>query len=118
MIEIKTIPHTQQRYQTVGDYWEDKDGTHIRVSALDDLRYEYLITIHEVVEYFLVKLSGIPISEIDAFDIAFSGDGEPGDDPKAPYFMAHQIATLIERTCAFAMGVLWKDYEKAVESVV
>ncbi|MES2006869.1 MAG: hypothetical protein V4436_02040 [Patescibacteria group bacterium] len=119
MIEIKTIPHNEQRYDTVGDYWEDAEGAHIRVSAMEDLRYEYLVAIHELVEYFLVKLAGVSIDTIDSFDKNFEdarlsgNEDEPGDDLQSPYFMQHQVATMVERICAFAMGVLWAEYEKA-----
>jgi hypothetical protein len=31
-ITIKTIPHSQQRYNTVGDWYRDGDGWQVRVS--------------------------------------------------------------------------------------
>ena len=39
-IEIKSIPHDQHRYETVGDYWDDGTGTHIRVSEVGNEDYE------------------------------------------------------------------------------
>jgi len=118
-LDIKTIPHSEQRYPTVGDYWEEGKVTHVRISAMDDERYEWLVLIHELVEYFLVKLAGIPLSAVDEFDMAWEKkeprpEGEPGDSTESPYFMAHQTATMVERICAFAFGVLWRDYEKVV----
>jgi hypothetical protein len=120
-ISIQTIPHNEQRYDTCGDYWEEENPclTQFRISEMTDTRYEYLILLHELVEYFLLKLQGVPLSLVDEFDISFEKSrpegnlDEPGDDPTAPYFMQHQLATAIERLCALFFGVLWKEYEQA-----
>lgn len=123
-IVINTIPHKEQRYPTCGDYWEnDKGDVYFAISEMDDQRYEYLVLVHELVEYFLVKLAGVPLYAIDDFDKHFESEralgntDEPGDDQKAPYFMQHQLATVIERVFAVMLGVLWKDYEKAVNAL-
>ena len=119
-IKIQTIPHDKQRYPTAGDYWELGGTTYFTISELADERYEWLVLIHELVEYFIVKISGIAITHIDQFDMQFELErapgnlDEPGDDPRSPYFMAHQVASMVERICAFAFGVLWKDYEGAI----
>ncbi len=128
-INIQTIPHQEQRYNTVGDYWERQtpEGAtvvEVRISVLPNPLFERLILIHELVEYFLVSLAGIPIQAIDDFDIAFEAQrepsdlGEPGDQRQAPYYHQHQMATVIERLCAFLLGVDWQDYEDAVNSLV
>lgn len=120
-IRVLTIPHKKQRYATVGDYYEKKEFgktvVHFRISALPDPRYEQLILIHELVEYFLVKLLCISLKEIDDFDTSFQGEGDPGDDFNAPYYFQHQTASAVERICAVAMGVRWLDYEKAMVSL-
>lgn len=114
-IEIKTIPHKEQRYDTVGDYYETPEGLKLRVSEQDNPFYEMLITIHELVEYALIKAKGISIEAIDDFDMAFKGEGEPGDDPESPYYHEHQMASIVERQVCEAMGVKWCDYDRAVE---
>jgi hypothetical protein len=43
---------------------------------------------------------GVSFKAIDRFDMNFKGDGEPGDDPRAPYYRQHQFATQIERLLA------------------
>ena len=59
-INIETIPHGDQRYPTVGDYWDDENGVmQVRVSDMKDWRYEALVIIHELVEMFLTKHRGI-----------------------------------------------------------
>lgn len=44
-------------------------------------------------------------------------DREPGDDPAAPYFEGHQFATKIEKLTARELGVDWKVYETAINSL-
>ncbi len=119
-IDIQAIPHSSQRYETAGDYYETKDGLKIRVSLMDDPRYEFLIALHELVEAKLCEHRGVQIADIDAFDFAFEagrmpGDTtEPGDDVNAPYFKEHQVATIIERLVAGELGVNWERYSQAV----
>lgn len=120
-IRIVTIPHKEQRYNTCGDYLEMNDGsTLFLISKLKDKRYEYLVLIHELVEYFLVKRAQISLKKIDDFDIKFektrkSGNtDEPGDCPAAPYYVQHQAAILVERLFAFILGVNWNHYDKTV----
>ncbi len=126
-LDIRTIPHNEQRYDTAGDYYEEGGTTNFRISKLGDSRYEQLVLIHELVEYFLVKLAGIPLSKIDEFDKSFESDmyiedgllfeenwGEPGDSPQSPYYRQHQMASIVERMCAFFFNVKWVDYDGAV----
>lgn len=117
IINFKTIPHADQRYETVGDYWEDGDTIHFRVSHLSDPRYEWLVFLHELVENALRKFAGISIVEIDAFDLAYEGDGEPGMDRAAPYYWQHRMADIVERAAAFALGVDWTAYGREVDSL-
>ena len=59
-ITIKTIQHSKQRYDTCGDWWFDKKGNlQIRVSDMDNWKYEYLVGDHEVREALLCKDRGI-----------------------------------------------------------
>jgi hypothetical protein len=125
-IEIKMIPHSEQRYATCGDYVEDNDVVRFRVSELGDWKFEYLIAIHELIEYTLARTKGITVAEIDAFDRQFEkdrdaglhfADEEPGFDPEAPYFREHALATKIERMLAIEMGIDWDDYTKRVNAL-
>ena len=120
-INIKTISHKEQRYNTAGDYWEDEEGViQFRISSFPDHRYEQLVLIHELVEYFLLALAKVAIAEVDLFDLKFEenrkpGDiAEPGDDPDAPYFHQHQAASIVERVFAGILKVDWTQYDKAV----
>ena len=70
-INIKTIPHDQQRYDTVGDYWMDhvSGELQIRVSDMSNWRYEALVAFHELAEYLQITHQEILIDEIDRYDI-------------------------------------------------
>ena len=124
---IKTIPHKSQRYETCGDYYDGLFGvTHFRISKMDNPDYEFLISIHEQIEHYLIQKRGLPISEIDAFDIMFEKereaglhtiDEEPGFDPRSPYLDEHAFATLIERQLADKLQVDWQKYSDTVNNL-
>ena len=121
-IEIKTIPHDQQRYDTVGDYWIDPQSgkLQIRVSEMGNWKFEALVAHHELTEYLQITHEGISVEEIDKFDMAYEnsrppGDfSEPGNDPRAPYHDAHLVATDLECVLAMRLGVDWAEYDRAV----
>lgn len=123
-IAIETIPHEQQRYETVGDWWADANGVwRIEVSDMSDPRYELLVAVHELVEMALCRQKGITEEEVTKFDMAFeaarrTGDhSEPGDSELAPYRDEHTFATFIERAVALKLGVDWDTYNKQVEEL-
>lgn len=115
IIIIEIIPHAEMRYDTCGDYWTDPDGTlQIRISQMGDKRHEDMVLTHELVEHVLCDARGITNAEIDAFDFSFAGEGEPGDDPEAPYHAEHVIATDIEMQMCACLGLDWSEYDAAV----
>ncbi len=123
-ITIRTIPHQDQRYDTTGDWWFLHNGDiEIRVSSVDNWRYEALVAVHELVEILLCKHQGISQERVDAFDMDFEkarpeGDNsEPGDDPMAPYYNEHQSATILERQLAKELGINWREYEERLRNL-
>jgi hypothetical protein len=83
--------------------------------------YEALIFIHEFVESYLCWKAGIKENDITDFDVWFEKEkieGEPGDDPRAPYFIQHQIAGEFEKDFCRRLGIKWEDYDRAVEEVL
>lgn len=123
-ISIRTIPHNEQRYPTVGD-WQRIDGViYIRVSKLPNWRYEFLVALHELIEVMLCWNDGVTEKSVDRFDIRFEkkrkkgNEDEPGDDPRAPYVRQHCIATGVERIIAALLGVKWKKYEDALNRLL
>jgi hypothetical protein len=120
---IIVIPHNQQRYVTVGDYWEENGSQKIVVSQLGDEKMEFLVQLHEFIESNLCRFDGIKEPDIKAFDEKFEAarkEGnadEPGDDANAPYRIQHGIATGVERIIAALIGVDWNKYVEKVESL-
>ncbi len=124
-INIETVAHADQRYPTVGDYWDDTEGVvQVRVSAMKDWRYEALVVVHELVEMFLTKARDISEHEISDFDIKFERSradglvtGEPGDHINAPYRREHFFATNLERLLSAELGVDWFEYDQVVDAL-
>jgi len=126
-IDIHTIPHSEQRYPTVGDYFTDKEGTlHILVSKMSDPRYEQLVAIHELIEVLLTEHKNIKEEDITNFDLLFEAeraegkhtdDEEPGWDPRSPYGRQHAFAEAIERLTALQLDVDWEIYDKEVNNL-
>ena len=101
-IVMEVIPHQDQRYETLGDYWMDADGTlQFRTSDLGDWRYNFSILLHEFIEYAVLLHKGVPESDVLAFDLAVKPDSkyaeDPGFDPAAPYHREHVLADTMER---------------------
>jgi len=118
-IIYSTITHAKQRYNTSGDYYFEGGTLNIRVSKTA-ANHEFLILIHELIEWYLTAQKGVSIETIDAFDKTFEKNrkpgntDEPGDDPNAPYFKEHQFATYIEEQIATELGVNWDKYTQNV----
>ena len=123
-IQLKTIPHSSHRYETVGDYWVGQNGVRqVRVSDMGNEDYEFLVGLHEQIEQHLCLKRGITEESISAFDIAYEAnrpegdESEPGDHPDSPYRKEHFFATNIERMIALELGVEFAEYSKAVMSL-
>ena len=120
---FKVIPHSQHRYETVGDYWYHGEIEEVRVSDMENEDYEFLVFIHELIEAHLCRKRGILEETITEFDKKFEtvrpegNTDEPGDSPAAPYQKEHQFATKIERQLAEELGVDWDVYGERVMSL-
>lgn len=127
-ISIEVIHHSQQRYDTVGD-WQFVSGLKpeeelkIRVSRLSDWRYEALVGLHELIEALLCKVANVSTEDVDSYDMAYESnrapgdESEPGDHLEAPYYRQHCIASGVERVVAAILGVDWLAYEKELSQL-
>lgn len=125
-IVIEFIPHDQQRYPTLGDYWIDKDGNwQLRISEIPDLRSKIAVALHELFEMGSVVHNEIPIESIDAFDMMFEKEreegrhpecAEPGYDSRSPYWSHHFNAEMIERHFCMHNGLIWNQHEENCEN--
>lgn len=122
-ILIESIPHDQQRYETVGDWQFDEHGTlHVTVSRMTD-DFDFLVGLHEMVEAWLCRARGITGDAVTAFDVAFEAqrapndDREPGDERTAPYHREHRFSSGIERKIAVELGIDWLAYEEQITAL-
>lgn len=89
-----------------GDWYVATDGVlMIKVSADVLSPQGFLFALHELIEAYLCIHRGIPQAAVDAFDAAFKGEGEPGDDPRAPYRVEHRFSMIVEHLVAHELGV-------------
>ncbi len=123
-IHIKTIPHSDQRYPTCGDYWYDDLGVlQVRVSDMGNKMYETMVAVHEVIEEALASHRGLTEPEIMAFDQYYEmrraqglvpEDSEPGFDNNAPYLREHTLSSAVEMMMCAHAGLSWNDYDRTV----
>ena len=125
-VRIREIDHREQRYDTCGDwqwlapgYPSPHPTLMVTVSTLPDRREMFLVAIHELIEAFLCGCAGITEAQVDVFDLSqeYYFEGEPGDQPAAPYYKQHQFATGIERILAAEVGVNWLEYERHIQEL-
>ncbi len=106
-IEMRVIPHSEQRYDTLGDYWIEGDTWQFRVSDMGDWRYNFSVLLHEFVEFAVLSHKGVSEADVLAFDLAVPEDSpyadDPGFDPKAPYHWEHVLADTVERLVSIPM---------------
>ncbi len=122
-IIIETTPPEQMRLEAYrepgcGDWYWDVDGNlHVQIACSGDLNVwddetSFLVALHELCESRLCFKAGVTQGSVDSFDAAFTGEGEPGDDPAAPYQKQHRAAMLVEHLMAILLGK-WDHGEMA-----
>lgn len=114
---VKVIQHSEQRYDTVGDWWWEGETLQVRISDMGNPLHEQCVLMHELTEVLLCKARGISTEVVDAWDMAY-GDGEPGNDPSAPYHKEHDAGNVVERFMAFQLGLDWDAYNDSFDNLV
>jgi len=117
----RAIPHKEQAYDTIGDYRETDGGWTFSVSEMN-ADYEFMVIVHEMIEWYLTQKRGLSEEDIAAFDKKFKEEqergehpdiDEPGDAPDCPYKNEHFFAANIERMIADKLGTDWTAYDRA-----
>ena len=107
LVAINAVHPDGMRYSTDGDWRIDVTGKLVIDVVSNMPRMEQmLLALHELVEALLCERRGISQQQVDDFDFAFKGEGEPGDDPACPYRLEHRFAALIDHLVAHEMGVV------------
>lgn len=116
MIRIDKVPHSMQRYDTVGDWVFSTQGDlYLIVSHLYDRDYENLVALHEMIEALLCQARGITGDMVDTWDLSHPGHPDPGSIPGCPYYREHMFAICVERLMAAELEVNWDEYETCLE---
>lgn len=131
-IDIKSIPHREQRYDTLGDWYDSLRMTEggrrcLNIRLSDSLPDDdaFLVALHELIEVWICRKRGITQDQVDAWDMQFEKDraegkhgpeDEPGEHPGAPYRMEHKFAMVIEELLCAELGIKWDDHEAALNA--
>ena len=116
-IKISVVKPEQMRPTVDGAdwFWTPAGDLEVQVGPMSDWRREVLLAMHETIEAILCKEKGITQEQVDAFDLEYAktndNDCDAGDDPSAPYFGEHCVATIIERMLCVQLGDDWSAYE-------
>lgn len=116
-IVVDVVDHASQRYATAGDWQFKGEELHISVSRTGEELDPILVAVHELVEAVLCRHRGISQELVDSFDMAFDGDGEPGEQPSSPYRKEHAAADVVERFLALEIGLNWQEYSDRIDSL-
>lgn len=117
-VKIEIVPPKEMRYRTVGDwYCSGSEALVIKVAETGNWKYNILVAIHELIEVVLCRDAGVKEKQVDQFDLAHQDDEDPGTHPKAPYRIQHLTAMGVEMILAACMGVNWRIYEDALDSI-
>ena len=120
-IICRSVSRNEQRYNTIGDYYEDGEGWTFDVLKMT-ADYEFMVIIHEMIEWYLTQRRGLSEEAIATFDKNFKEEqsrgehadvDEPGEAPDCPYKDEHFFAANIERMIADKLGADWKEYDRA-----
>jgi hypothetical protein len=117
-LNVKTIPHNDQRYETIGDWFMEGGCLQVRVSSMANSDYEFLVAIHEIIEKQLCKKMGITEQQVDAWDLMHEDNPEPGAMEGCPYREAHMISEGVERALAVKLAVDWEHYGQTIKHVM
>jgi hypothetical protein len=113
-LTVRVVPHTEQRYETVGDWipGDPENGRphEIIVSQTGDEDANIVCALHELIEFWLCRKHGVEETKVSEFDKAFDGE-DPGADEDAPYHDEHMAATGIELSFLTMIGKPIKEYD-------
>ena len=115
-ISLQVLKPEVMRYETVGDWYEHKlAGPIITVADLGNDDQNFLILVHELIEWYLCGKVGVTEKDVDVYDKAHLEDDDPGLNQDAPYHKQHMTAFGIEVLLAGLLEVNWNEYCIKVE---
>jgi len=117
-IEIKVIPHEQQRFNCAGDWFFNEDGTLVvNVSSMKALIYELAVAEHEVGEAIKCLIVGITHKQVDAFE-EVANQKDITDYTGAPHLKEHLESEAIEKLIIEQHGFNWDgEYDSSIREL-
>lgn len=117
-ISVKTIPHSEQIYETTGNWlWDSEGNLEIYISKVGDWRSEMAVAVHEIIEALICNDRGISEESVSSFDISNPELEDPGLSSDAPYHAEHMFATSVEMLLVAELGVDWNVHNEKLESL-
>lgn len=137
-IDAEVIPHSAQRYPTVGDWqWQDiyddlqdiydnlfkknqkvvGQKLQINISDTGNADSNFLIMVHEIIEAYLCRKNGVKESDVDKWDMDHLDSDDPGSIEGCPYLSEHTVATSIEIMLAYSQNIGWLAHNKRIEDL-
>jgi hypothetical protein len=113
-INIRFIPQKEQRYDTLGDYWETDDSIEFRVTETNNPNWNMFILVHELWEDHRNRMLGIKEEDVTEFDVSHPELDIPGNCVDAPYHKTHMEADAIERMCVVMAGEDFEIYDNKI----
>jgi hypothetical protein len=115
---LETVDKKDIRNEDVGDWIPTAYGGYIKGVDLGDADMNFVLLVHELVEFYLCMKNGVTDEQVTAFDASFLASGKPGEagnDPDAPYAPFHDFATVVEHLIANKLGIPWETYDQLIE---
>lgn len=127
-IKVEIVPLKKQRYETLGDYFYDKNKTlNFKITDTGNPLWNKMVLIHELIEQTLTEAKGIKEQIISKHDLEFEKlikdglvepDAEPGEHKNSPYRQEHILAELVERLMLNHLNQLsFKEYNEKIFKV-
>src|SRR5271170_1136619 len=97
---IKVVPVEDQRFTTLGDWWEEGGHFEVRASEMSDWRHVYCVLMHELIEWAICQRDGVRTADCDAFDEEWENGIKAGIHPI-------EIEAGFDRACPYRKGHIW-----------
>lgn len=119
-IRIKTVPGIFQRYPTCGDYQDQGDYISMTITEQGNEDHEFLIMVHELIEWYIARKRGISEEQITDYDLEWEKKDtakadEPGNEEDCIYRHEHRFAENVERLLAHELGLDWNTYNNSLK---
>jgi hypothetical protein len=126
--KLEVYPKEMIRADQAGDWGCARGGVEIVAASaeMSDRRSELAVCIHELIEAWMCREKGITDQQVTKFDYMFEREraegkhgpfDEAGDDPRAPYRVQHEAATIVEKAVVFVLGLPWREHEANVNAI-